>query len=151
MSRRRLRFPHRFLFLIAVPLALIFGRYLLGCAALESVLGIAGPALAEAGAKAFSAAIDDAERQTGKPATDPQITKLRKRVAALEKAEKTEAIERAKERAADLRALSSLAKEIALLRGELTEGIEALRSSRVDGGSPPPEIVVDAGVDGGAM
>jgi hypothetical protein len=139
----RLRRRGRFLLFVFVPLVLF------GCAEMASLFSAAAPALAQVGAKAFEAAIDDAEKQTKKPPTDPQITKLRKRVAVLEAAEKKEALERAKERAADLRALTVMAKEIASLRSELADGIDALRrSAPVDGGAP-----VDAGsisIDGGA-
>jgi hypothetical protein len=134
----------RFLFFVMIP-CLLFG-----CGAeLASFFGVAGPVLAQAGAQAFSAAIDDAEKATKKPPTDPQVTKLRKRVKALEDAERREALERAKERAADLRALSAMAREIATLRGELTEGIEALRRSAPgDAGVEAVPAVSDASADG---
>jgi hypothetical protein len=137
-----LRRRWRFLFFVVIPC-------LFGCAELASFLGVAGPALAQAGAQAFSAAIDDAEKVAKKPPSDPAIKALRKRVAKLEAAEKQEALERAKERAADLRALTVMAREIAALRSELADGIEALRrSSPGDAGVEAAPVVSDASADG---
>ena len=118
---------------------------LTACADLLPLLTAAAP-VAEAGAKAYEVAVEQARQRAGVPASAPEIAALRGRVLALEKAEKAERIERAKERAADLRALTKLAREIAALRGELTDAIEVLEARRPDAGAAP---IVDAGAPEG--